>query len=183
MGARPGDDNGGDTASQGIAKFGKRRHADILLGQGKKAAEVVKALGVTELTDSCWCQENLGDVGSKVHCDPGGAGRPACRERRGILGAPLGFSRQERQDRKGKQGSRFGDQRQLECTRRVRAPPTYPRILAPLTPFAREMQGSDSVHEPAGSGASPRGWLGSMSFCAVGSALGRFAVDPREGLR
>ncbi len=36
---------------------GKLRHADVLLGQGKKIAEVVKALGVTDVTDSRWRQE------------------------------------------------------------------------------------------------------------------------------
>jgi hypothetical protein len=30
--------------------IGKLRHADVLLGQGKKIAEIVKALGVTEVT-------------------------------------------------------------------------------------------------------------------------------------
>ena len=37
--------------------IGKLRHADVLLGQGKKVAEVVKALGVTDVTDSRWRQE------------------------------------------------------------------------------------------------------------------------------
>ena len=37
--------------------IGKLRHADVLLGQGKKVAEVVKALGVTEVTYSRWRQE------------------------------------------------------------------------------------------------------------------------------
>jgi cell division protein FtsB len=37
--------------------IGKLRHADILLGQGKKLAEVVKALGVSDVTDSRWRQE------------------------------------------------------------------------------------------------------------------------------
>ena len=32
--------------------IGKLRHADVLLGQGQKVAEVVKALGVTDVTDS-----------------------------------------------------------------------------------------------------------------------------------
>ena len=35
----------------------KLREADVLLGQGKKVAEVVKALGVSEVTysgTSCW---------------------------------------------------------------------------------------------------------------------------------
>jgi hypothetical protein len=37
----------------------KRREADVLLGQGQKVAEVVKALGVSEVTyvssgTSCW---------------------------------------------------------------------------------------------------------------------------------
>jgi len=36
--------------------IGKLRHADVLLGQGQKVAEVVKALGVTEVTDSRWRQ-------------------------------------------------------------------------------------------------------------------------------
>ena len=35
----------------------KLRHADVLLGQGKKIAEVVKALGVTEVTYNRWRQE------------------------------------------------------------------------------------------------------------------------------
>ncbi len=35
----------------------KRRHADVLLGQGKKVGEVVKALKVTEVTDSRWRRE------------------------------------------------------------------------------------------------------------------------------
>lgn len=37
--------------------IGKLRHADVLLGQGKKVAEVVKALGVTEVTYYRWRQE------------------------------------------------------------------------------------------------------------------------------
>lgn len=37
--------------------IGKLRQAEVLLGQGKKIAEVVKALGVTEVTDSRWRQE------------------------------------------------------------------------------------------------------------------------------
>jgi putative transposase len=37
--------------------IGKLRHADVLLGQGKKIAEVVKALGVSDVTDSRWRQE------------------------------------------------------------------------------------------------------------------------------
>lgn len=37
--------------------IGKLRHVDVLLGQGQKVAEVVKALGVTEVTDSRWRQE------------------------------------------------------------------------------------------------------------------------------
>ena len=36
---------------------GKRRHADVLLGQGKRVADVVKALGITEVTYYRWCQE------------------------------------------------------------------------------------------------------------------------------
>jgi transposase len=35
----------------------KLRHADVLLGQGKKVAEVVKALGVTDVTYYRWRQE------------------------------------------------------------------------------------------------------------------------------
>jgi hypothetical protein len=35
----------------------KLRQADVLLGQGKKLAEVVKALGVSDVTDSRWRQE------------------------------------------------------------------------------------------------------------------------------
>ena len=34
--------------------IGKLRHADVLLGQGKKVAEVVKAQGVTEVTYYRW---------------------------------------------------------------------------------------------------------------------------------
>ncbi len=37
--------------------IGKLRHADVLLGQGKKVAEVVKAPGVSDVTDSRWHQE------------------------------------------------------------------------------------------------------------------------------
>ena len=37
--------------------IGKLRHADVLLGQGKKVAEVVRALGVTEVTYYRWRQE------------------------------------------------------------------------------------------------------------------------------
>jgi putative transposase len=37
--------------------IGKLRHADILLGQGKKIAEGVKALGVPDVTDSRGRQE------------------------------------------------------------------------------------------------------------------------------
>jgi len=39
------------------AILGKLRHADILLGQGKKVAEVVKALGCTDVTYYRWRQE------------------------------------------------------------------------------------------------------------------------------
>jgi putative transposase len=35
----------------------KLREADVLLGQGKRAAEVVKALGVSEVTYYRWRQE------------------------------------------------------------------------------------------------------------------------------
>ncbi len=35
----------------------KLRHADVLLGHGKKVAEVVKALGITEVTYYRWRQE------------------------------------------------------------------------------------------------------------------------------
>ncbi len=37
--------------------IGKLRHADVWLGQGKKVAEVAKALGVTEVTYYRWRQE------------------------------------------------------------------------------------------------------------------------------
>ncbi len=37
--------------------FGKLRDADVLLGQGKKVAEVVKALGVSDVTYYRWRQE------------------------------------------------------------------------------------------------------------------------------
>jgi len=36
--------------------IGKLRHADVLLGQGKRVAEVVKVLGVTEVTYYRWRQ-------------------------------------------------------------------------------------------------------------------------------
>jgi hypothetical protein len=35
---------------------GKLRQADVLLGQGKKVVEAVKALGITVVTDSRWRQ-------------------------------------------------------------------------------------------------------------------------------
>ena len=38
----------------------KLREADVLLGQGKKVAEVVKALGVSEVTYYRWRRENAG---------------------------------------------------------------------------------------------------------------------------
>jgi putative transposase len=37
--------------------IGKLRHADVLLGQGKKLAEVIKALGVSDVTYYRWRQE------------------------------------------------------------------------------------------------------------------------------
>jgi len=37
--------------------IGKLRHADVLLGQGKKMAEVVRALGITEVIYYRWRQE------------------------------------------------------------------------------------------------------------------------------
>ena len=37
--------------------IGKLRHADVLLGQGKKVAEIVKALGITDVTYDRWRQE------------------------------------------------------------------------------------------------------------------------------
>ena len=37
--------------------IGKLRHADVLLGQGKKSAEVVKALRVSDVTYYLWRQE------------------------------------------------------------------------------------------------------------------------------
>ncbi len=37
--------------------IGKLRHADVLLGQGKRVAEVVKALGITDVTYYRWRQE------------------------------------------------------------------------------------------------------------------------------
>lgn len=37
--------------------IGKLRQADVLLGQGKKVADVVKALGVTDVTYYRWRQE------------------------------------------------------------------------------------------------------------------------------
>jgi putative transposase len=44
----------GFRAEEIIAKL---READVLLGQGKKVAEVVKALGVSEVTCYRWRQE------------------------------------------------------------------------------------------------------------------------------
>ncbi len=44
----------GFRAEEIIAKL---READVLLGQGKKVAEVVKALGVSEVTYYRWRQE------------------------------------------------------------------------------------------------------------------------------
>ncbi len=44
----------GFRAEEVIAKL---READVLLGQGKKVAEVVKALGVSEVTYYRWRQE------------------------------------------------------------------------------------------------------------------------------
>src|SRR5512136_2024001 len=35
----------------------KLRHADVLLGQGKKVAKIVKALGITDVTCYRWRQE------------------------------------------------------------------------------------------------------------------------------
>jgi transposase-like protein len=35
----------------------KLRHADALLGQGTKVAEIVKTLGITDVTYYRWCQE------------------------------------------------------------------------------------------------------------------------------
>ncbi len=46
--------------------IGKLRHADVLLGQGTKVAEVVKALGVTEVTYYRWRQEYGGISGSLI---------------------------------------------------------------------------------------------------------------------
>jgi len=34
--------------------IGKLRHAEVLLGQGKKVAEIVKALGITEIMYHRW---------------------------------------------------------------------------------------------------------------------------------
>ncbi len=39
----------------------KLRHADVLLGQGKKVAGTVKALGISDGTYSRWRQEFGGD--------------------------------------------------------------------------------------------------------------------------
>ncbi len=44
----------------------KLRHADVLLGQGKKVAEIVKALGVTDVTDSRGRQEFGGMTTAQV---------------------------------------------------------------------------------------------------------------------
>ena len=38
----------------------KLREADVLLGQGKRVAEVVKALGVSEVTSDRWRREYAG---------------------------------------------------------------------------------------------------------------------------
>ena len=34
--------------------IGKLRHADVLLGQGKKVAEIFKVLGITDVAYSRW---------------------------------------------------------------------------------------------------------------------------------
>ncbi len=39
------------------AIIGKLRDADVLISQGKKVAEVIKALGITDVTYSRWRQE------------------------------------------------------------------------------------------------------------------------------
>jgi len=44
----------------------KLRHADVLLGQGKKVGEVVKALGGTEVTYDRWRQEYGGMTTAQV---------------------------------------------------------------------------------------------------------------------
>ena len=44
----------------------KLREADVLLGQGKKVAEVVKALGVSEVTYYRWRQEYGGMSASQA---------------------------------------------------------------------------------------------------------------------
>ena len=49
----------GFRAEEIIAKL---READVLLGQGKKVAEVVKALGVSEVTYYRWRQEYGGSM-------------------------------------------------------------------------------------------------------------------------
>lgn len=38
----------------------KLRHTDVLFGQGKGVAEVVKGFGVTEVDYDRWCQECSG---------------------------------------------------------------------------------------------------------------------------
>ncbi len=48
--------------------IGTLRHADVLLGQGQKIAEVVKALGVTDVTDSRWRQAYGGMFTAQAKC-------------------------------------------------------------------------------------------------------------------
>ena len=40
--------------------IGKLREADVLISQGKKVVEVIKTLGVTDVTDYRWRQEYEG---------------------------------------------------------------------------------------------------------------------------
>jgi hypothetical protein len=70
--------------------IGKLRHGDVLLGEGKKVAEVVQALGVTEVTDSRWRQE-VG--GNGPHLLPGVGGQ-RWRDRPIGHGEPAGEAHQ-----------------------------------------------------------------------------------------
>jgi putative transposase len=42
--------------------IGKLRHADVLLGQGKKVAEIAKTLGITDVTSYHWRQGYGGNL-------------------------------------------------------------------------------------------------------------------------
>ena len=62
----------------------KLRHADVLLEQGKKIAKVVKALGVTDVTDSRWRRGVRRDEHDAGLASEGG--RANCKRRRRCCG-------------------------------------------------------------------------------------------------